>query len=311
MIPVPERLRSKAANVSGGGEWLSELPDVIRRLSEEWSIDLGSPFDDCHISLVVAADRAGLPLVLKIPMPSTIELGTLPAGARAREADALKVWAGNGAVQLVDLDAVTGAMLAERCLPGATLADLDPCAADDVAIELLSRLHVSPSPGTFERLSDRAARLSLDLPVRVDEAKIPIDHELVDTAIGLLGQLSAPGPAEILLHGDFHHANILSARREAWLAIDPLPMIGDPAYDCVQYLLFRMGDLADPSADWARVMEQFCRRMDADPERVKAWLFARLVSDAVAACTQGTTVAELEAPLGDLWAARLVNRLRS
>ena len=311
MIPVPERLRSKAANVSGGREWMSELPDVIRRLSEEWSIDPGSPFPDCYVSLVVAATRAGRPLVLKIPMPSTIELGTLPAGARAREADALRVWAGNGAVQLVDFDAATGAMLEERCLPGATLADLDPRDADDVAIDLLSRLHVSPSPGTFERLSDRAVRLALDLPVRVDEARMRIDQELVETSIGLLAQLSGPGPAEVLLHGDFHHANILSAQREPWLAIDPLPMIGDPAYDCVQYLLFRMGDLADPNADWAKVIEQFCRRMDADPERVKAWLFARLVSDAVAACTQGTTVAELEAPFGDLWAARLVNRLRN
>jgi len=311
VILVPERLRSKAANVSGGRDWLSELPDVLCRLSEEWSFDLGSPFDDCHISLVVAVNRTGLPLVLKIPMPSTIELETLPAGARAGEADALRVWAGSGAVQLVDFDAATGAMLEERCLPGATLAALDPRDADDVAIELLSRLHVSPSPRAFERLTDRAARLALDLPVRVDEAKLPIDLELVDTAIGLLGQLSAPGPAEVLLHGDFHHANILSARREAWLAIDPLPMFGDPAYDCVQYLLFRMGDLADPNADWAKVIEQFCRRMDADPERVKAWLFARLVSDAVAACTHGTTAAELEAPLGDLWAARLVDRLRS
>ena len=310
MILIPERLRSRADNVSGGGAWLSELPDVTRRLSEEWSIELGFPFPDCHISLVVTANQVGRPLVLKIPMPSTIELGTLPAGARAREANALTAWAGNGAVQLVDFDAATGAMLEERCLPGATLAVLDPCDADDVAIGLLGRLHVSTTSGTFERLSDRAARLALDLPVRVDGVKVPIDQGLLETTVGLLGQLSATGPAEVLLHGDFHHANILSAQREPWLAIDPLPMIGDPAYDCVQYLLFRMGDLADPSAEWERVIAQFCQQLTVDPERVKAWLFARLVSDAVAACTQGVTVAELEAPLGDLWAARLVHRLR-
>lgn len=312
MITIPEQLQSKADNVSGGSEWLSQLPDVCRRLSEEWAIDLGSPFPDCHVSLVITADQAGCPLVLKIPMPSTIELKTLAAGARAREADALREWKGNGAVQLVEYDDATGAMLEERCLPGATLAELEhPDDADGLAAALLHRLHVSPPPrGGFERLADRAVRLAQDLPERVDEAKMRVDQWLLDTAIRLLGQLSEPGPAEALLHGDFHHANILSAEREPWLAIDPLPMIGDPAYDAVQYLLFRMGDLADPSAEWGREIAQVCRRLDVDAERVKAWLFARLVSDAVAAYTQGTSLAELEAPHGDLWTARLVSRLR-
>jgi streptomycin 6-kinase len=97
-----------------------------------------------------------------------------------------------------------------------------------------------------------------------------IDLSLLGTATQLLGQLAEPGPTEVLLHGDFHHANILSAEREPWLAIDPLPMIGDPAYDCVQYLLFRMGDLADAGTQWGREIDQFCRRLDVEAERVKA-----------------------------------------
>ncbi|MGH3487351.1 MAG: hypothetical protein ACRDP8_05470 [Actinopolymorphaceae bacterium] len=62
--------------------------------------------------------------------------------------------------------------------------------------------------------------------------------------------------------------------------LHPLLMIGDPAYDAVQCLLFRMGDLADPVTEWAGVI------------------------------AQGTTLAELEARKGDLWIARLVHRLR-
>src|SRR3712207_7697305 len=31
--------------------------------------------------------------------------------------------------------------------------------------------------------------------------------------------------------GDFHHDNVLAARREPWLAIDPKGVVGEPAYD--------------------------------------------------------------------------------
>jgi len=313
VITIPDRLRSRASRVSGGEQWLSQLPDVCRRLSDEWSLDLGIAFAACHVSLVVTADRAARPLVLKIPMPSSVELGTLAAGARSREADALREWAGEGAVELVEYDPATGAMLEERCRPGAGLSNLeDPSDADELAATLLHRLHVSPPPlRGFDRLADRAVRLAQDLARRVDEGAIRFDQRLLDTAIDLLGQLSQPGPAEVLLHGDFHHENILSAEREPWLAVDPLPMIGDPAYDSVQYLLFRKGDLADPDTAWADVIDRFCERMDVDAERVKAWMFARLVSDAVGASAEGRTLAELDARNGDLWTARLVQRLRT
>jgi streptomycin 6-kinase len=41
----------------------------------------------------------------------------------------------------------------------------------------------------------------------------------------------------ILLHGDLHHYNILSAQRQPWLALDPKGLAGEPAYDIAQMLL--------------------------------------------------------------------------
>lgn len=313
MITIPDGLRSKASNLPQGGRWLAELPDVCRRLSEQWSVEMGAPFDGCHVSFVVAADRGAQPLALKIPLPSTIELGTLPAGARADEAAALRGWAGEGSVQLVEHDPTTEAMLLERCIPGTPLYQLDdPEEADRVAADLLARLHQTrPPAGRFERLSDRAAAMAQDLPERYEAAGAPFDRWLIDTAVDLLDQLARSSTDEVLLHGDFHLDNILSAEREPWLAIDPLPMIGDPAYDTVQYLLFRKGDLADPDTQWADVIARFCERVSVDLERVKAWLFARLVTDALASYIEGTrTLPELEARQSDLWTARLVHRLR-
>ena len=42
--------------------------------------------------------------------------------------------------------------------------------------------------------------------------------------------------ADRLLHGDLHPGNVLAARRRPWLAIDPKPVVGDPAFDLAQVL---------------------------------------------------------------------------
>lgn len=310
---IPDRLRRKAAQSPERRAWSAALPDICARLSSEWALRLGPAFDECHVSLVVIADRRSTPAVLKVPMPPEIELGTLPAGARAQEADALRAWAGRGAVRLLEHDDATGAMLMERCVPGATLDHIgDDHQGDRVAAALLEQLHRPPTEGdAFVRLADRARGFIDEMITRYERAGSPFDRRLLDTAVDLLTELAGPGPPEVLLHGDFHHDNILAAGRQSWLAIDPLPMLGDPAYDVVPYLLFRKGDLADPTSQWGPVIEQFCSRLEIDTERAKAWAFVRLVGDAVAAyAEEGEPVAALEATQGDLWSARLVQRLR-
>lgn len=184
---------------------------------------------------------------------------------------------------------------------------------DLVAGELLERLHQPRgATGGFVRLADRTAALATDVAGRHERCGAPFDQWLVDLSIDLLIELAETEPTRVLLHGDFHHHNILAADREPWLAIDPLPMIGDPTYDVVQYLLFRKGDLAVPETEWGPVIRTFCSSVGVDPERAKAWLFVRLVSDAVAALAEGSeSVASLEARQADLWSARLVHRMRA
>ncbi|QDP95308.1 phosphotransferase [Microlunatus elymi] len=246
-------------------------------------------------------------------MPAEIELGTLAATARAGEAEALRLWAGHGAVRLLEHDAATGAMLTERCVPGSSLEDiLDGAETDRVAIALLTQLHDPQGAEGFVRLADRATALAKDIVVRHERCGAPFDQWLVDLSVDLLTDLASSESAPVILHGDFHHHNILAAQRAPWLAIDPLPMVGDPAYDAVQYLLFRKGDLADPEKEWGPVIHQFCSGLGVDPERVMAWLFVRLVSDAVAAhVEEGEPVALLEHDQADLWSARLIHRLRA
>lgn len=308
---IPPRLRARASTSELGREWLARLPEICARLSEEWKIRIGEPYPECNISWVAPAEGASVPAVVKMPMPATVQVKTLAGDFRGHEAAALQAWGGVGATLLLESEESTGAMLVERCVPGGTLDSVpDPEAADEIAAHLLTELHKPAGGGNgFPRLDERARQLADELPDRFGQAGMPFDEWLVKEAVTNLVELSGSGDPPVLLHGDLHHHNILASDREHWLAIDPLPMVGDPAYDGVQYLLFRKGDLQDPASEWGSVIARLCRLAGVDEERVKAWTFARLVSDTLAACEVGRKVEGLEARQEDLWTARLLHRL--
>lgn len=56
--------------------------------------------------------------------------------------------------------------------------------------------------------------------------------EARQTALDLL----AHQQADVVLHGDLHHGNVLDGGRRGWLAIDPKPLHGDPAFDVANLL---------------------------------------------------------------------------
>jgi streptomycin 6-kinase len=74
---------------------------------------------------------------------------------------------------------------------------------------------------------------------------------------------------------DLHAGNVLRARRAPWLVIDPKPFVGDPAYDATQHLLNCSARLrSDPD----RLIRRFADLLSADHDRVRLWLFARVVT---------------------------------
>jgi streptomycin 6-kinase len=69
-----------------------------------------------------------------------------------------------------------------------------------------------------------------------------------------------------LLHGDFENKNILTCSRRGLAAIDPLPCLGDPAYDAGYWAV---GDL--PSEGRDRRCELLAKRLGLDTDRIRAW----------------------------------------
>ncbi len=212
---IPQRLRDEWP---GERDWLERLPRLAAECAEAWGLELEKPFHAPR-SLVIPAGDA----VLKLNAPSHVEA--------EHEADVLACWRGIGAVRLLARDDERGALLLERCRPGAMLAG---SGADELSIqlELLDRLPGDPPPGhPFRLVADEADRWADDLPRRWEEGGRPLERSLLDEAVDVL--LSVDRGARRLVNQDLHAWNVLKAEREPWLVIDPKPLVGEREVDGV------------------------------------------------------------------------------
>ena len=92
-----------------------------------------------------------------------------------------------------------------------------------------------------------------------------------------------PVCAGTLIHTDLHYANVLAARRDPWLVIDPKPLSGDPHYEPAPMLWNRWRETS------GQVRAAVRRRFDTlvevaglDEERARAWVLVRMVQLAAA-----------------------------
>lgn len=264
-----------------GRRWLDELSTLVRELSRKWELRLDSPYHDGSSSWVAPAlRRDGTPAVLKVTWPHR---EALPEG------EVLRLWAGRGSVLIYEHDAERHALLLERCEPGTQLG-----AAYDIPAEerlstgagVLRRLwetgrDAPAEESLVERLSDVAAEWADLAEERTARHDWPdgTDTWLLTAGAALLRELPLTAPRMTVLHGDFNPGNVLAAAREPWLAIDPKPMYGDPAFD--PWRLIEQID--DPFAhpDPYRVLERrtalVADALGEDVTRVRAWAVARHV----------------------------------
>jgi len=107
----------------------------------------------------------------------------------------------------------------------------------------------------------------------------------VQEGLRLFGELPRTAPDNVLLATDLHAGNVLRARRQPWLVIDPKPFVGDPAYDATQQLRnCRPRMLADPHA----TIHRFAELLEIDEERVRLWVFARYAAESYAVSDDDT-----------------------
>lgn len=262
-----------SAGAEGWADWLATtLPRVIRQAAEWWSLTVGAPFQpggQCAWVAPVASQSTG-ELVLKVAWPHP---------EAAHEADGLRAWAGHGAVRLHaarDFGGTT-ALLLERCVPGRALCRCPATEQDTVIARLLRRLWLTPAADhPFEPLQVMCDQWADQFEEATASRPAQLDPGLARAGIALFRELPATAPDQVLLCTDLHAGNVLSAAREPWLAIDPKPYVGDPAYDSLQHMLNCAGRLqADPHG----LARRMAGLLGLDPDRVLRWLFARCVQE--------------------------------
>jgi streptomycin 6-kinase len=270
-LPIPEGLARSCRGDAARSDWLARLPDVVAMLTRRWALTLGPPFlgHEGSCAWVAHATRAdGSPAVLKIGMPHLEGL---------HEIAGLRFWNGDATVALLAADEQANAMLLEACVPGTSLRALPEPEQDVVLATLLQRLWRAPPSDAdnppFRPLETMLAHWAAE--TRANEDAWP-DPGLVRAGLALFHQLPATTERRVVLFTDLHGGNVLRAQRAPWLAIDPKPFVGDPAYDATQHLINcpeRMR--VAPHA----TIDRFADLLGVSGERVRLWTFARAAAE--------------------------------
>jgi len=258
---------------AAGIEWLSRLPSIIADCEQRWLLTVMPPFEPLSYNYVAPAIRAdGIDIVLKLGVPNP-ELLT--------EIEALRLFNGHGIVRLLDADPDQGVLLLERLKPGTPLSSLpDDEQATSIAAQVMRQLwKPAPSEHPFPTVAKWAAGLRR-LREHFAGGCGPFPSALVEVAEARFAELIGSMSEPVLLHGDLHHENILTAERQPWLALDPKGLVGEPAYEVGALLRNPIPQLLvepQPERVLARRVYQLAEELGFDRERLLGWGVAQAV----------------------------------
>lgn len=203
-----------------GKIWLDRLPKMIDLCSAIWQLKNLTSYPNLTYNYVLHGWQNNQPIVLKLRCDSN---------QLSQEIKALKFFQGPNCVKIIDYNLELGALLMSQLQPGKNLSSLiaiDDRKATHIAAHLLQALHQEVSP-EFKTLAQTLPDFSQNF-------------DLLKTFLPLARQLKAQllnssAPYERLLHGDFHHGNILQSQ-ETWCIIDPEGLCGDVGYDLAVFM---------------------------------------------------------------------------
>lgn len=271
-----------------GRQFLANLPLAVDEASRRWSLTNVEPLSALSYNFVAFANRGAEQVALKMGVPDP-ELKS--------EMATLRLFNGEGACRLIDYDEEKYWMLLERLKPGIMLVTLeDDEEATRIAAQLVqkiwrpmesaSKLAVSqehahsgsPALQNFIRLSDWFDGLKR-LRAAFGGGTGPFDARLVERVEHSVKDFFAENHRPVLMHGDFHHFNILSSER-GWLVIDPKGVIGPACYEVGPFLINPWGDLLkldNHRQVTARRIDILHEHLGFERERIREWGLAHAI----------------------------------
>lgn len=248
--------------------WLDSVPDLLDRAARRWQLTLGTYHDAGYASVIATAtDRLGHPRILK---------AWFDHDRFTHETTVMGLWSGALTADLIAVDEDDSVavfdMVAGR--PGGSLDR--GCEVPMVALAIHG-LHMrgrASDPPPLPRLGDYITgevlprlerRLQLLRPGPVTRA--------VAAAAEARQQLTSDPDRSTVLHGDLYRENVLFDEVGNPRLIDPLPMIGDAAFDWAFWTVYydlgrntvlRLNTAANMSGIPAATIAQWARLLAAD-----------------------------------------------
>lgn len=261
-----------------GDAFLHDLPEFLDEYAERWQLTLLPAFDNLSYNYVApAVRRDGSEAVLKLGVPHR---------ESRSEYEALAFYAGAGCARLLEADPDRAALLLERLRPGALLRPLafeHDVQATAILAEVMAALW-RPAPATHTMLTIAMWADGLaTLRPTFDGGTGPFPAHLIDIAEHLFPELLASSGPPVVLHGDLHHENVLSAQDGRWLAIDPKGVVGEREFEVYALLRNPLGwpcAQSDLPRQLARRLDQVADCLDLDRERMRLWSVAQCVLSA-------------------------------
>ncbi|MDL4840193.1 aminoglycoside phosphotransferase family protein [Aquibacillus rhizosphaerae] len=251
-----------------GEDWLKKLPNVTDYSKQRWALNILEPYSLSINYVAPAFKDDGTQVVVKMCISEQEFLDEL---------ETLKLFNGKGIARLIDFDRENRILLLEKISPGHTLAEVkDDADACRFAANVIRQL-VVPAPDETIIQTTKAREKSLRNIMDTHPNGIgPISKTMLEKALSLFTYLHNTPKQRWLLHGDFHHYNIIESGNNTWTAIDPKGLIGEIEYDLIQYLLNKL-----PEQGANQVIEKrvaiFTKELSLDKERLLLWGYCHTV----------------------------------
>lgn len=249
-----------------GRQWLKDLPGIVNDLAECWQLSELRPVDNLSYNYVLSGWQKEKPIILKLGFDTK---------NFNHEFQALKAFEDFGAAKVIDY--IEGVMLLEYLNPGFSLKDFFPnqdLESVNIACEVMQKLHNAPCPTyNFPTIQDWLK--ALDKSYERFEPQLTKARELKNELLDTMGKLT-------LLHGDFHHENILK-HEGGWKIIDPQGVIGERAYEVGCFMRNPKELIQYPDCLYflKNRINAFANCLSLDSVRITKWCYVQAMLSAV------------------------------
>lgn len=221
-----------------GKEFYEKVLRDIEVYTEKWSLTSFQfiPSYSANIVFTCHSETFGN-VVLKIGNPNAREVFT--------EFNTLIEYDGRRFCTVFDADIENGVIVEEWIKPGIPLRNENSLEQRlFVFSSLYNDLHITPAQSEiYPTYMEWVDKITAYMSQRKDYTEL---YVYMRQAQEICHSLSRVYSQKMLLHGDFHHDNILLGKDGKYKIIDPKGVVGDPIFDVPRFILNEFGDEITP-----------------------------------------------------------------